>query len=115
MINKCFQCGICCRLFLINLSEDEYRSGKYKTQLEEFDIIDDFHKAIEYGANILKQKTNGSCIYLEGSKCNIHKTRPQVCREFFCTSNLKKFRYMIEQIEKKRTILEKKKSPKYKY
>ncbi|OGK56321.1 hypothetical protein A3J15_02620 [Candidatus Roizmanbacteria bacterium RIFCSPLOWO2_02_FULL_38_10] len=115
MINKCFQCGICCRLFLVNLSEDEYHSGKYKTQLKEFGTIDDFDKATECGANILKQKENGSCIYLKGNKCNIHKTRPQVCREFFCTSNLKKFRYMIEQTEEKRTILEKKKSPKYKY
>ena len=123
MIDKCFQCGICCRLFLVNLSEEEYRSGKYRTQFEEFGLIDDFHKATLYGANTLKQKENGECIYLKENTCSIHKTRPQVCREFFCTYKLKKFRYMIEQIEKKRTILEKekeetwekKKFPKYKY
>ncbi len=97
---KCSQCGICCRLFLINLTEEEYRSGKYKTQFEEFGLIDDFHKVTLYGVNILKQKEDGICIYLKENKCSIHKTRPRSCREFFCTSKLKKFGKMIEQIKK---------------
>jgi len=108
MIDKCSQCGLCCRLFLVNLAEEEYQSGEYRTQLEEFGLIDDFHKAAACGANILKQKEDGNCIYLKRNSCSIHKIRPQVCREFFCTSKLKKFRKMIEQIEKKQTSLEKK-------
>lgn len=107
MIDKCSQCGLCCSLFLINLTKKEYQSGKYKTQLEEFGLIDDFHKATTCGANILKQKENGNCIYLKRNKCSIHKIRPQVCREFLCTSKLKKFKKMIEQIKKKRVNLEK--------
>ncbi|MFH1832536.1 MAG: YkgJ family cysteine cluster protein [Candidatus Levyibacteriota bacterium] len=103
MINKCFQCGLCCRLFLINLTKQEYRSGKYKTQFEKFGLIDDFSKATTCGANILKQKKDGDCIYFKANKCSIHKIRPKVCREFFCTSKSKKFRKMIEQIENKRT------------
>ena len=109
MIDKCSLCGICCRLFLINLSEEEYQSGKYKTQFEELGLIDDFHKASACGANTLKQKENGNCIYLLGNRCSIHKIRPQVCREFFCTSKLKKYKKMIEQIEKKRAVLKKRK------
>ena len=109
MIDKCFQCGICCRLFLVNLAEEEYRSGKYRTQLEEFGLIDDFHKAAACGANILKQKEDSNCIYLKGNKCSVHKISPQVCREFFCASKSKKFRKMIEQIERKRTSLENRK------
>jgi len=105
MIDQCSQCGICCRLFLVNLAEEEYRSGEYKTQFEEFGLIDDFYKASACGANILKQKEDGDCIYLKTNECSIHKIRPQVCREFFCTSKLKKFRKMIEQIEKKRALL----------
>lgn len=108
MTIKCLSCGICCSLFLINLSEEEYKSGKYKTQFEEFGFINDFRKATTCGANILKQKKDGSCIYLKKNKCSIHKTRPQVCREFFCNSKLKKFKKMIEQIEDKRIFLEKK-------
>jgi len=109
MIDKCSQCGLCCRLFLVNLSEEEYKSGKFKTQFDGFGLIDDFYKAAACGANILKQKGGGNCIYLNANKCSIHKIRPQVCREFFCTSKLKKFRKMIGQIEKKRASLEKRK------
>lgn len=99
MIEKCLECGVCCRLFLINLNEEEYRSGKYKTQLGEFGLIDDFRKATARGANILKQEEDGSCFYLKENKCSIHEIRPHVCRDFFCTSSLKKFGKMIKQIE----------------
>lgn len=104
MINKCSSCGTCCSLFLINLSEEEYKSGKYKTQLKEFGLINDFYQATACGANIIQQKKDGSCIYLNANKCSIHKTRPQVCREFFCTSKLKKFRKMVEMIEKEKAV-----------
>jgi len=93
----------------VNLTEEEYQSGKYKTQFEEFGLIDDFHQAAACGANILKQKEDGNCLYLQGNKCSIHRIRPQVCREFFCTSKLKKFKKMVKQIEKKRANLEKRK------
>ena len=111
MINNCSQCGLCCGLFLINLTEEEYQSGsgEYKTQFEEFGLLDNFNKATACGANILKQKENSNCIYFKRNKCSIHKIRPQVCREFFCSSKLKKFKKMIEQIERKRTGLEKRK------
>lgn len=99
MTFKCSQCGLCCKLFLINLSEKEYLSGKFNTQLQKFDIISNFRKAVSCGANILAQKSGGSCIYLENNNCSIHKTRPQVCRKFFCTSKAKQFKEMIEQIE----------------
>ena len=101
MTEKCLECGLCCRLFLINLGEEEYRSGQYKTQLSEFGLIDDFRLASACGSNILKQEEDGSCFYLKEKKCSIHEIRPQVCRDFFCTSKLKKFRKMIKQIEKK--------------
>ncbi|MDD2823219.1 MAG: YkgJ family cysteine cluster protein [Candidatus Daviesbacteria bacterium] len=102
MSNKCDQCGVCCSLFLINLSESEYYSGKYKTQLEKLGLIKNFSLASESGSNILKQKKDGSCFYLKKNSCSIHKIRPQVCREFFCASKAKKFQEMINQIKKKR-------------
>lgn len=108
MTKKCSQCGICCRLFLINLSEKEYRSGKYKTQFVEFGLVPDFSKAITCGANLLKQRKNGSCIYLKNNLCSIHEIRPQVCRNFFCASGLKKHKNMIKAIDEKRVSLKKK-------
>lgn len=100
MVDKCKQCGLCCKLFLINLTEEEYKSCEYRTQFEEYGLIENFLKATEYGANILKQKKDGSCIYLKRNKCSIHKTRPHVCRGFFCTTKKKKYKKMVEQIEK---------------
>ena len=103
MTNKCSQCGLCCRLFLITLNKKEYLSGKYKTQFEEFGLINEFEKAADCGASTLKQKKDGSCLYLRGKRCSIHQIRPQACKEFFCASKSKKFKKMIEQVEKKRT------------
>jgi len=98
-MHKCFECGICCKLFLINLTEEEYKSGKYKTQFEMFGLVDDFNEAEMCAANIIEQKKDGSCIYLKDGKCSIHKIRPKSCRAFFCTSKSKKFKIMIDKIK----------------
>ncbi|MFC1732513.1 YkgJ family cysteine cluster protein [candidate division KSB1 bacterium] len=95
---KCSKCGVCCKLFLINLTEEEYRSGKYKTQFEDFGLTEDFEEAEMCGANIITQNEDGSCIYLKNGKCSIHMTKPQSCRNFFCKDT--KFNNMIEKIEK---------------
>ena len=81
---KCSKCGICCKLFLINLSEDEYKSKKYKTQFDSFEFVEDFEEAEFCGANIITQKEDGSCTYLKKGKCSIHDMRPRACRNFFC-------------------------------
>jgi len=98
MASSCSQCGLCCRLFLINLSKEEYQSRTYKTQFDEFGHINNFKKASFLGANLLKQKEDGGCIYLEKNRCSIHQKRPQVCRVFFCNSKLDKFKSMIKKI-----------------
>ena len=92
---SCSQCGVCCKLFLINLTEEEYNSKRYKTQFEEFGLIKNFKQAEECGANIITQNNDGSCIYLKADACSIHKIRPEACREFFCTSKDERFRDML--------------------
>ncbi|MBR9691840.1 YkgJ family cysteine cluster protein [Candidatus Woesearchaeota archaeon] len=94
---KCSECGVCCKLFLINLTEEEYKSGRYKTMFDEF--VHDFSEAEMVGANILAQKEDKSCVYLKDKKCSIHNFRPQVCRDFFCDTEDKKFKEMIEKIK----------------
>lgn len=81
---KCNQCGTCCKLFLIDLDEEEYRSKRYKTIFDEF--YDNFDEAVENAANIIAQNEDGSCIYLKDGKCSIHESRPKACRAFFCDS-----------------------------
>lgn len=102
---KCVECGVCCKLFLINLTEKEYNSERYKSQFREFGLIEDFAKAEECGANIIEQKDDGSCIYLEDGKCSIHNDRPDACKDFFCDSKDEKFQGMIEDINNVKTKL----------
>ncbi|MFH1364423.1 MAG: YkgJ family cysteine cluster protein [Candidatus Aenigmatarchaeota archaeon] len=104
MVERCLKSGICCKLFLINLTEEEYKSGKYKTQFEMFVPVKDFKEAEMCGANIIEQKKDGSCYYLKGTKCSIHNSRPMTCREFFCDSKNKKFKTMIAEIKKLKRV-----------
>jgi len=92
---------------MINLTEKEYKSGDYKTQFEEFGLMDDFQEAVMCGANIIEQKEDESCIYLEDGKCSIHDKRPESCRKFFCNSKEKDHQSMIERIKKAKLSLNK--------
>ncbi|MEI6266882.1 MAG: YkgJ family cysteine cluster protein [bacterium] len=96
----CSMCGLCCKLFLINLNEEEYFSGKYQTVFDDIVTFDTFAEVEEAGAIFLKQKTDGSCIYLKDKKCSIHKNRPAVCGEFFCQGVENKFIEMRSIIKK---------------
>ena len=100
MVKKCKSCGLCCKLFYINLAKEEYLSGKYKTELGKYGLIEDFGSAKGCGANLLAKKADGSCVYLKNNLCSIHNHRPKVCREFFCTTKAKKFQGMVEEIRK---------------
>ena len=84
---------------MINLNSEEYFSKKYRTVFEKFGLVD-FDEAELTGANIIFQKEDGSCFYLEGEKCSIHNDRPQVCRKFFCDSKEENHKLMIEKIKK---------------
>ena len=104
MVNKCSVCGVCCKLFLINLTEKEYKSERYKTQFEMFGMVDEFDEAERCAANIIEQNEDGSCIYLKKRKCSIHETKPKACRTFFCASKDKQFKTMIDKIKKEKNI-----------
>lgn len=100
---NCDQCGVCCKLFVINLNEEEYFSGKYKTILEEHGVVD-FKEAELTGRNLLAQNDDESCFYLKDGKCSIHDMRPQVCRDFFCKSKDPWYKEMIDKIERYKNL-----------
>ena len=97
---ECNQCGFCCRLFLINLSKEEYLLGKYQTVFGKLSKFKSFVQALKYGAHFLAQKKDGSCVYLVNNVCSIYKDRPQACRGFFCVSKEFKYQRMIKEIDK---------------
>lgn len=98
MSYKCEQCGVCCKLFLINLNEDEYYSGKFQTVNADFGPLVNFTEAESLGLNFLEQKEDGSCFYLKQNGCSIHEMRPQVCRNFFCRTTNPKYAQMVKEI-----------------
>lgn len=99
MANSCNGCGLCCKLFYINLSKKEYESGKYETMFEEYGKMTNFNEVKSCGANLLAKNEDGGCIYLKDSLCSIHDDRPDVCRDFFCTTKAKRFADMVKIIE----------------
>ncbi len=105
-MDKCNQCGVCCKIFLITLNEEEYRSGRYKTMFEMFGVVEDFEEAQRDGSNILAQHDDESCIYLEDNKCSIHDSKPSACKNFFCKTKDPNFKEMIRQIEEYKSKLE---------
>jgi Fe-S-cluster containining protein len=104
-MEECKLSGVCCRLFFINLTEEEYKSKKFKTQFEEFGFVEDFDEAQEYGANVLSKKEDGSCVYLKENKCSIHSIRPNACRDFFCTSPEPRFSEMVAMVAEEKAKL----------
>ena len=94
----CSQCGVCCKLFVINLNEEEYNSGRFMTVFQEFGHFD-FSEAEMIGANLITQKEDGkTCVYLEDNRCSIHETRPKACQAFFCESKEEWCQDMVERI-----------------
>ncbi len=104
--HTCDRCGICCKHFLINLDEHEYRSGKYQLIFGDIDLIDDFELASECGANLLAKNEEGGCIYLQNNRCSIHADRPKVCRDFFCKSDDQRYHKMIESIQRSKAKID---------
>ncbi len=104
-MEECKLSGVCCRLFYINLTKEEYKSKKFRTQFEEFEFIEDFNEAEQHGANVLSKKDDGSCVYLKDNKCSIHSTRPNACRDFFCTSPEPRFSQMVEMVAEEKAKL----------
>ena len=93
----CSRCGACCKLFIIDLTKEEYLSGKYETMFNEH--LENFKQADMAGANLLAQKEDKSCIYLENNACTIYSKRPKTCREFSCSSKKNKYRELIKIIK----------------
>ena len=98
----CEGCTLCCKLFLVNLTEKEFYSGVFLTELNGSEQSEDFDIIEKYGLNIVKKNGDGTCIYLKDGKCEIYSARPEVCRDFFCGSEKIEFKVMIENINNTR-------------
>ncbi len=80
--------AICCRTYDVNISEEEYRSGRYKARptcrLTGRDCESKDSNCINREFWMYR-KADRSCVYLTGdNKCSIYEWRPEACREFHC-------------------------------
>ncbi len=87
----CQNCGVCCCIQPpeVDLNEQKQIEARgYRNFLTAPD---------EAGLRWIKRKKDGSCLFLENSKCQIHEVRPAICRlEPF---TIKDYNYPQKQVE----------------
>ena len=74
-MSKCGDCTLCCIW-----PDDGMRPILDTTELSSYDV-----ERIDKGYS-LKMTKEKHCVYLDSRGCSIYQYRPQVCREFDCTS-----------------------------
>ena len=80
----CDRCTACCRWpGQVKLTEEEISRLAAAMKIAEQEFIDQFTQLRHDRMGLtLKNKEDGSCIFLEGSDCVVHPTKPQQCRDF---------------------------------
>ena len=80
--------ALCCRNWDINLALEEYETGVYESEAfcsMDKKVCSSLNKSCPQRSFRLKKNNDGGCIYLnKKNTCNIHSTRPIVCRNFIC-------------------------------
>jgi len=86
MKKTCLKCGFCCWKYeVIPLSDDEVKSGKFKTR-----INPNFLKELAVSVKnmyilVLGRKKRVCCYFVADKKlCLIHDGKPNACKIFFC-------------------------------
>ncbi len=86
--------AMCCSMFNVDITEEEYASGRYKAHpfcLQTSKPCDNTSVVCANRKYRLKRRDDGYCVYLDEEKrlCSIHETRPQSCRDFNCKGGWK--------------------------
>lgn len=87
-VKKCIRCGKCCFNKQINLIPKEvkeiceYLKIPVEKFLEDYCDVKYLHHEIPIPAICLKNRSDGSCIFLEGNLCKIHPVKPWQCKAY---------------------------------
>jgi hypothetical protein len=76
---KCQVCGVCCTNKAIRISP--YEALRLARDLE-ISTSEVYRSFAEEGGTVLRNKPDGSCIFLNPRGCGVHPDRPLVCRLF---------------------------------
>jgi Fe-S-cluster containining protein len=81
--------AMCCSMFNVDLTPEEYESGLYDAQpfcLFTYEKCDNEKVSCINRKYRLKRRKDGYCVYLDDKSrlCSIHDKRPSACRDFDC-------------------------------
>ncbi len=76
---KCQVCGVCCTNKAIRISP--YEALRLARNLE-ISTSEVYRSYAEEGGTVLRNKPDGTCIFLNPRGCRVHPDRPLVCRLF---------------------------------
>ena len=75
----CTQCGACCKMLMINVTEAETESVSRHLEISAAAFIEKYIEESLQGQMIINTVP---CHFLEGTKCAVYKQRFTECREF---------------------------------
>ena len=80
----CERCGNCCQWpGEVVLSESEITKMAKDLSCNEKEFIQKYTTLRQSRAGLtLSEKSDGSCIFLEGNSCKVHHSKPNQCRNF---------------------------------
>ena len=81
---KCDRCGKCCQWpGEVLLSESEISNMSKYMGCSENEFIQNFTTLRQSRVGLtLAEKSDGSCIFLEGNSCKVHQSKPNQCSNF---------------------------------
>ena len=78
----CTQCANCCKMATTEVSDrDAERLAKHFRITPERFLADYTVISIERERN-LRQKADGSCVFLENNLCSVYEARPDICQRY---------------------------------
>jgi uncharacterized protein len=97
---QCQRCTNCCRWpGLVRISDHEIAAISRFLQCSEHEFIQQFTRLRPQRDGLaLEEKTDGSCVFLEGKDCRINPVKPDQCAGFPNTWNFPGWRQVCEAI-----------------
>ncbi len=84
IFHECQRCTACCRwLGQVRVTEAEIAGLAAFKGMSEHDFIQRFTRLRhDRRGLVLQEKTDGSCVFLDGNDCSVQAVKPQQCRDF---------------------------------
>src|SRR5579863_4003906 len=79
--NDCSQCGNCCRVATVRITERDVERLLRHLGMGRSEFLATYTVESEDEGRILRRKEEG-CVFLEGNLCRVYEARPDTCQRF---------------------------------